>query len=123
MRIRILTLVALILAMGTSDIRAQTLPAHFSSAPAAAIVGRILASREELALSADQVVRLTALESQLKHERGRAVVAGRGRAPGKSVPRIRRRLTTAGQALRQASALLTVDQQAKVTRLFATPGR
>ena len=123
MHTRILTLLALILTLGTSNTWAQSLPAHLKSAPAAAIIGRILAGREQLDLKADQVARLSRLEEQLRRDRGRSVLAGLNRVPGKSVPRIKRRRTTATEALRQASALLTVEQQAKVTRLLETPGR
>ena len=76
MRARILTLTALILALGSSVIAAQILPAHLKNAPAATVIGRILAGRDQLALSADQVARLTVLENQLKHDRGRTEVTG-----------------------------------------------
>ena len=123
MRARILTLTALILALGSSVIAAQTLPAHLKNAPAATVIGRILAGRDQLALSADQVARLTVLENQLKHDRGRTVVTGLDRVPGKSVPRVERVRTTATEAFRQASALLSTEQQAKASRLLDAHSR
>lgn len=123
MRIRILLLTALILALGSSVIAAQTLPAHLKNAPASTVIGRILAGRDQLALSADQVARLTVLENQLKHDRGRLVVTGLDRVPGKSVPRVERVRTTATEAFRQASALLSSEQQAKASRLLDVHSR
>lgn len=123
MRTRILTLTALILALGSSVIAAQILPAHLKNAPAATVIGRILAGRDQLALSADQVARLTVLEDQLKHARGRTVVTGLDRVPGKSVPRVERVRTTATEAFRQASALLSTEQQAKASRILDAHSR
>ncbi len=120
---RILTLTALIIALGSSAIAAQTPPAHLKNPPAATVIGRILAGRDQLALSADQVARLTVLENQLKHDRGRTVVTGLDRVPGKSVPRIDRVTTTATEAFRQASALLSSEQQAKASRLLDAHSR
>ena len=123
MRARILTLTVLILAVGSSVIAAQTLPAHLKNAPAATIIGRILADRDQLALTADQVARLTDLEAHLRHDRGRTVVTGLDRVPGKSVPRVERVRTTATEAFRQASALLRAEQQAKASRLLDAHSR
>jgi hypothetical protein len=123
MRARILALTALILALGSSVIAAQTLPAYLKNAPAATVIGRILAGRDQLALSAEQVARLTVLENQLKHDRGRTVVTGLDQVPGKSVPRVERVKATAAEAFRQASALLSTEQQAKASRLLGAGSR
>lgn len=123
MRTRILTLTALILALGTSLLAAQTLPAHLKTAPAATVIERILAGRDLLELNGDQVARLTRLVEQLRHERGRPAVTGLDRVPGKSVPRIARTGTTAAEAFRQASALFNAEQQVKATRLLDTLNR
>ena len=123
MRTRILTLAALILTLGNSVVAARTLPAHLRAAPASTVVERILAGRDQLGLNADQVERLTQLEAQLRHDRDHPVVTGLDRVPGKSVPRIERRKTTASEAFRRVSAVLTAEQQINATRLLQTPGR
>lgn len=123
MRARILALTALILALGSSVIAAQTLPAHLNNVPAATVIGRILAGRDQLALTADQVARLTDLEARLRHDRGHTLITGLDRVPGKSVPRVERVRTTAREAFRQASALLSAEQQAKATRLLDAHSR
>jgi hypothetical protein len=123
MRTRILTLTALFLALGSSVVAAQTLPAHLKNAPAVTVIGRILAGRDQLALNAEQVARLVALEDRLKHDRGRTFVAGLNRAPGKSVPRFKRVRTSATEAFRQASAILSAEQQTKTARLLDAHSR
>lgn len=123
MRARILILAALILASGTSIIVAQTLPTHLKTAPAARVIDRILAGRDQLELNADQLTRLTQLREQLRQERGRPVVTGLDRVPGKPVPRIGRVKTTATEAFRRASALLDPEQRARATRLLETLNR
>jgi len=123
MRTRILTLTALILALGTSLLAAQTLPARPKTAPAATVIERILAGRDLLELNGDQVARLTRLAERLRNERGRPVVTRLNRVPGKSVPRITRTRTTAAEAFRQASVLLNAEQQVKANRLLDTLNR
>ncbi|MEO8140638.1 MAG: hypothetical protein ABI742_13375 [Gemmatimonadota bacterium] len=125
MRTRILSLAALFLALEGSVAVAQNyaLPANLTSASAAAVVDRLLAGREALALTADHASRLTVLSTRLHHDRGRAVVTGLDRVPGKSVPRTERIKTTATEAFRQASAILSPTQQAAAARLLDTPRR
>lgn len=122
MRTRILTLTALIFALESSVTAAQNhpLPANLKSASAALVVDRLLAGREALALSADQAARLTALSTRLHHDRGRPVITGLDRVPGKSVPVVERIKTTATEAYRQASAVLTSEQQARAAELLAS---
>lgn len=123
MRTRILTLAALILALENSVVAGQTLPASLKIAPAATVVGRILAGRDQLGLNPEQVARLAKLEQRLQHDRGRPVVTGLDRAPGKSVPRIERVKTSATGAYRQALRVLRPDQQATAARLLDTFSR
>ena len=123
MRTRTLTLAALILALGNSAVAAQTLPASLTTAPASTVVSRILAGRDQLELNPEQVARLAELEQQLRHDRGRPVITGLDRVPGKSVPRIERLKTSATEAFRQALKVLNADQQAKATRLLDTLSR
>lgn len=101
MRARIRTLTALIPALGSSVVAAQAPPALLRNAPAATAIGRLLAGREQLALSAGQVARPTALENQLKHAPGCAVGRGLGRVRAKAVPRLDRVGTTATEAFRR----------------------
>jgi hypothetical protein len=125
MRTRILTLAALIFALESTIATAQTLalPANLRTASPALVIDRLLAGREVLQLTTDQANRLTHLATRLRHDRGRLVIAGLDRAPGKSVPRIERKKTTAAEAFRQASAVLSGEQVAKAVRLLAGPGR
>ena len=84
----------------------------FAQGPhSAEVVQRILKYRTELALSEDQVARLTRLESTLREETGRLVMVGFDRVPGKSVPRYERRRTSQAEALRQAMALISPDHR------------
>ena len=125
MRTRILTLATLIFALESSVATAQSLalPANLKSASAALVIDRLLAGREVLALNADQAARLSQLSHRLHHDRGRLVVTGLDRVPGKSIPRIARIKTTSTEAFREASALLTAEQQAKAARLLDSAGR
>ena len=80
----------------------------FAQGPRSAdVVQRILKYRTELALSEDQVARLTRLESTLREETGRLVLVAFDRVPGKSVPRYERRRTSQAEALRQAMELIS----------------
>ena len=123
MRTRIFTLSALLLALGSTVVAAQSslLPPNLKSASAALVVDRLLAGREALALSADQAAQLTLLSTRLHRGRGHLVIAGLDRVPGKSVPRIERTGTTAAEAFRQASALLTPAQQARAGVVLKEP--
>ena len=125
MRTRILTLATLIFALESSVATAQSLalPGNLKSASGALVIDRLLAGREALALTADQSTRLTLLSSHFHHDRGRLVVAGLDRVPGKSIPRLTRINTTSTEAFRQAASLLTTEQQTKAARLLDTPGR
>ncbi len=109
MRTRILTLAALILALESTVATAQSLalPSNLASTSAALVIDRLLAGRESLALTADQATRLTRLSTRFRYDRGHTVIAGLDRVPGKSVPRVQRVRTTATEAFRQASAVLT----------------
>lgn len=79
----------------------------FAQGPHSAdVVQRILKYRTELALSEDQVAKLSRLESALREETGRLVLVGFDRVPGKSVPRYERRRTSQAEALRQAIELI-----------------
>lgn len=73
---------------------------------AADVVQRFIRYRTELTLSDSQVAQLTKLETGFRQERGRLVMVGRDRVPGKSVPRYTRRYTTPEQAFRRALALV-----------------
>lgn len=122
---RILSLAALILALESTVAAAQSsaLPSNLTAASAALVIDRLLAGRESLSLTADQATRLTRLSARFHRDRGHPVIAGLDRVPGKSVPRIRRVNTTATEAFRQASAVLTPEQQAEAVRLLASLGR
>lgn len=125
MRTRILTLAALIFALESSIATAQSvaLPTSLKRVSAAQVIDRLLAGREVLALNPDQATRLTQLSTRLHHDRGRLVVIGLDRVPGKSIPRLARIKTTSTEAFRQAAALLTTEQQARAARLLDTTGR
>ncbi len=123
MRTRILTLTALILALGSSVNAAQPLPAHLRNVPASTVLDRILAGRGELGLNPVQVERLTVLSNQMRHERGRLVVRGLDGVPGKSVPRLERIRTSATEAFHQALRVLDPDQRAKASQLLDTLSR
>lgn len=118
MRTRILTLAALFLALESPVATAQN-----DAYSATSVVDRLLAGREALELTADQTARLTVLSTHLHHDRGRAVVTGLDRVPGKSVPRLARIRTTTAEAFHQASAVLTTAQRAAAAQLLDTPRR
>ena len=71
------------------------------------VVQRILKYRTELALSEDQVAKLTRLEFTLREETGRQVLVAFDRVPGNLVPMYERRRTSQAEALRQAMALIS----------------
>ncbi len=103
--------------------QAPELPAKLRSTAPWVVVDRILAGREVLALSTDQVTRLSRLAEHLRAERGRLVFTGLDRVPGKSVPRYARKRTTAGEAYRQAVTVLSAEQQARVAPLLGATHR
>jgi hypothetical protein len=82
------------------------------------VVQRIRKYRTELALSEDQVAKLTTLEATLREETGRQVVVARDRVPGKFVPRYERRRPSRADALRQALKVLTPEQRAKAVQVL-----
>ena len=84
------------------------------------VVKRILNYRTELALSEDQVAKLTRLESTLREETGRQVLVAFDRVPGKLVPRYERRRTSRADALRQAMALISPAHREHARQLISS---
>jgi hypothetical protein len=82
------------------------------------IVDRLLAHREELSLTKEQVVDLSALSSKLR--RGRLKLVGLDRVPGKSAPRYKRVYLTSADARRMAIHLLTPPQAKRAEAILGT---
>ncbi len=121
MRNRLIALAALIFALHAEVSYAQNypLPPDLRTAPATVVVDRLLAGREALALSPEQVASLTTLSSHLAHERGHFVIIDLDQVPGRSVPRLMRVKTTADQAYHQALKILSPEQQGQAAKLLA----
>ena len=65
-------------------------PARPARETAQAVVGELLAHRQELSLTRGQADSLTALAKRIRAERGRIQIAAFDRVPGKSLPRFAR---------------------------------
>ena len=102
-------------------VRSEAQPSSLATRPqpsAQAVVGELLAHRQELSLSQAQVDRLTALANRIRADRGRLQIAGFDRVPGKSVPRFARVYPVRQAARHTALHLLTPDQRAEAGRVL-----
>ena len=84
------------------------------------VVGRLLEQGVQLGLTASQESALRSLAADLHQERGRLVIAGWDRVPGRSVPRVTRVRRTSAQALHETLSVLTPEQQAVALRVLAS---
>jgi hypothetical protein len=86
--------------------------------PARAVIGSLLAHRQELALSSAQVDSLTALGDRSREDHGRLQIAGFDRVPGKSVPRFVRVYPVRQRAGEMALRLLSPEQRQEADRIL-----
>lgn len=83
-----------------------------------AVVGELLAHRQELSLTRAQVDSLTALANRIRADHGRLEIAGFDRVPGKSVPRFARAYPVRRAARDMALRLLTPDQRREAEKFL-----
>ena len=83
-----------------------------------AVIGSLLAHRQELALSSAQVDSLTALADRSREDHGRLQIAGFDRVPGKSVPRFVRVYPVRQRAGELALGLLSPEQRREADRIL-----
>ena len=113
-----LTVLAISVMIQPSSASAQEVkaPASIAQLRSYEVVDCLLAQSAELHFTDQQVVDLKALSTRLGHERGRLVITGFDKVPGKSVPWIERRKTSPQKAFKEAMALLTPEQQQLAVR-------
>jgi hypothetical protein len=108
---------AVLLPVG-SEAQVSSMAQRTGRESAPVLVSELLAHRQELSLTAEQVDSLTTLSERIRHDRGHLQIVALDRVPGKSVPRFARVYPLRREARGMALRLLTPDQRVAADKLL-----
>jgi hypothetical protein len=103
-------------------VRSEAQPSSLTARPpqqgSQAVVGELLARRQELSLTGVQFDSLTALSSRIRADHGQIRIVRFDRVPGKWVPEVARVYPVQRAARDMALRILTPDQRAEAGRVL-----
>ena len=101
-----------------SEAQTSVTAARTRADSANAVIGELLAHRQQLSLTSGQIDSLTVLATRIREDRGRLQIVGFDRVPGKSVPRFVRVYAIQRKARVLAFRLLTPDQRVEADKIL-----